>query len=562
MTIAGDAISTDAVPSTERPDRLQKRVRRLAPYLVVALLAQMALAMLLGAAKDAPTFDETTHIASGILNVRDRDLRWNAEHPPLTKVLAGLATLGSNVRIPTDTAAYREGEEVDFARALLYENGNDANHLIWLARLPFILLTLLFGLIVYGFARDLFGQSGALVGLALYSFCPTVLAHGRLVHADMPLAGFLLATAWFLWRASTRGSRWFAPACIVFGLALLTKFTALLALPPVLLLAFWTRFARDGVTRARLARGALRAIVMLASSVAIVWAGYLAVSPRLRFETTYYDFWGSKAQGMTAQVVDALPLPRAYRAGLRFTTTYDQQSLHPAFLFGRAYRGGDAAFFPLSLVSKTPIGSLALWALGAGALLQARKKRALAFLALIPLGLLAFSVMSNTNIGIRHVAVVPVFAAVVAGGVTLQFENRRIMIATGLLLAFAAVSVWLSFPSHIAYTNESFGGMAAAPKRFADSNVDWGQDLRRLADHIALHPEHRPDWILYFGSPPPSGYGIGARDITNAPRDSVHGLAAVSVSWLNLEPEKWSWLVEGRQPIARVGPSILLYRIP
>ena len=40
---------------------------------------------------------------------------------------------------------------------MLYEAGNDPYRLMFLARLPMILLTLLFGLVVFAFARDLAG---------------------------------------------------------------------------------------------------------------------------------------------------------------------------------------------------------------------------------------------------------------------------------------------------------------------------------------------------------------------------------------------------------------------
>lgn len=40
------------------------------------------------------------------------------------------------------------------------------------ARLPVIVLTLLFGLVVFAFARDLTGRLGGLAALALYA-CPT-----------------------------------------------------------------------------------------------------------------------------------------------------------------------------------------------------------------------------------------------------------------------------------------------------------------------------------------------------------------------------------------------------
>ncbi|HEX2758489.1 MAG TPA: hypothetical protein VHP60_08325, partial [Thermoanaerobaculia bacterium] len=49
-------------------------------------------------AGDSATTDEPVHIAAGVEIVRDGTGRWNPEHPPLAKALAGLALTGLDVR--------------------------------------------------------------------------------------------------------------------------------------------------------------------------------------------------------------------------------------------------------------------------------------------------------------------------------------------------------------------------------------------------------------------------------------------------------------------------------
>src|ERR1043166_8028062 len=48
-------------------------------------------------------------------------------------------------------------------------------------RLPMIALTCALGLLVFLFARELFGPTAAVIAVALFSLEPTVLAHGRVV---------------------------------------------------------------------------------------------------------------------------------------------------------------------------------------------------------------------------------------------------------------------------------------------------------------------------------------------------------------------------------------------
>lgn len=548
-------------PSSDRPAGGPAWMRRSAPIAVVVLLAQMVVAMMLGASNDSPVFDETTHIGAGIMNVRDHDLRWNAEHPPLVKAIAGVATLGERIEIPKDIPAYRDGHEFDMARAILYESGNDPHRIVWRARLAMIALTALFGLVVFGFARDLFGTAGGVLALAVFTLCPTILAHGRVVHTDVAVYGFLLATAWFLYRSERGALWWTAAAGVAFGLALASKFSALFALPPVALVSFWGgyRIRGEGLAN-RVLRGAGRTLLTLGIALVLLWGTYLAVSPGLRFETSFYDVWASRTGGLTGEVIDRLPVPEAYRVGLRFATAFDQAERRRAFLNGDPYTGGRAIFYPAVIAMKTPLGTLVVWTIGLAIIVFVRRRwDGVRALLPIPLTILGIAILSSTNIGIRHVAAVPLFGAVAAGSILLV---RRGFVPALVLTAFVAASVWRAFPADLSYTNEAFGGPSKAHERLADSNADWGQDLFRLRDYIRAHPDRAPAWILYFGTAVPAAYGIDARDATKARAEDVHGLVAVSTSWIDLFPDRYGWVTERGTPGELVGTTILLYTIP
>ncbi|HEX2800063.1 MAG TPA: hypothetical protein VHQ44_10385, partial [Thermoanaerobaculia bacterium] len=56
-------------------------------------------------AGDSATTDEPVHIVAGVEIVRDGTGRWNPEHPPLAKALAGLALTGLDVRPAGDPIA-------------------------------------------------------------------------------------------------------------------------------------------------------------------------------------------------------------------------------------------------------------------------------------------------------------------------------------------------------------------------------------------------------------------------------------------------------------------------
>jgi len=114
----------------------------------------------------------------------------------------------------------------------------------WSARLPSVLAGWLTILLTYELARRMFGPAtGLLAGLVLSS----VVQFGILVHAATPDATLLLFTTLSylaFWTGHADGSRrWWLPTAAACGLAVLTKGPVGVALPGVVLLAYfaWNR---------------------------------------------------------------------------------------------------------------------------------------------------------------------------------------------------------------------------------------------------------------------------------------------------------------------------------
>ena len=126
---------------------------------VVALLAQQAVAMVTAATAQTATIDEPVYLATAVVYLEQHSLRYNPEHPPLGKLLIATGLAFADVRVDPSFA----GDQTELGRHVLYEAGNDPGRLLLLARLPVIVATLLFGLVVFAFARDLVGPAGAAV---------------------------------------------------------------------------------------------------------------------------------------------------------------------------------------------------------------------------------------------------------------------------------------------------------------------------------------------------------------------------------------------------------------
>ena len=149
--------------------------------------------------------------------------------------------------------------------------------------------------------------------------------------------------------------------------------------------------------------------------------------------------------------------------------------------------------------------------------------------------------------------------AVLGGSVAAGMLRRR---TTGWILAafllWHAASGALQHPDYLAYTNEIAG---SHPESFvADSDLDWGQDMKRLGDRlrragataVAFDPFHK----TY-----PSLAGDAFPQILPMDSDKPSpGWNAVSISaWKIFGVPKWA---DGRRPQERIGRSILLWYFP
>ncbi len=376
---------------------------------------------------------------------------------------------------------------------------------------------------VFLFARDLAGPAGGVVALALYALSPDVIAHGSLATLDVPAAGFLLTSFWLLWRARFRASH-LPLAGLALGAAIATKMSALAAVPVVLVLVVLS------VRQSRLKAAAVVGFI----AVVVVWACYVAVDPLTPF-----------------------PLPYLEGMGAQFAM---ERRVWGGFLFGTHYEGSRWYYLPAALLVKTPLGALVLWL--AGAVVMVRRMRVAASYVLAPAAVLLVAAMTgNRDLGVRYAIFVPMFLAVAAGAVVVV-RQRWAHVVVAVLVAFVAVSSLRTFPYYLPYSNEAFGGPEKTHLYLHDSNVDWGQDLGRLADRLSERYPGERIWLVYKGAGVPSYYGVKASDPRTASPSEVRGLLVVSDTAIAKADDRLAALIAGSTPIDEVGHSITIFRRP
>ncbi len=250
-----------------------------------------------------------------------------------------------------------------------------------------------------------------------------------------------------------------------------------------------------------------------------------------------------------------VPLPAPYfLAGLEYVHWHSSVG-HPAFLLGQRSAGGWWYYFPVVWFFKTPLAFVLLTLGGLAWLLRHAPNREAAGVALVPLLLFVPAMLSGINIGIRHLLPVYPFLAVLAAAALVQLWRRRRAAAIVLALAFLAETT-LAHPDYLAWFNVAAGNH---PERIAnDSNLDWGQDLLRLAN-VANGEHLAPLYLGYFGSAKPRRHIAHFEALR--PNTPVHGWVAISEMTLALNGDEFAWLAP-YQPVRKIGKSIWLYRIP
>ena len=198
------------------------------------LLGIMFFLMIASASNESAIMDELAHIPAGYSYVALMDMRLNPEHPPLIKDLAGIPLLFLDLNFPTDVKAWKDdlNGQWDMGRIFLYEAGNDADQILFWARLPMMLLAILFGWILYAWTQRRFGRTTALMTLFLFAFSPTFIAHSRYVTTDLAASfGFLIGLLTFIDFLEQPTRKHAVIAGIALGIALLLKFSTVLLLP-------------------------------------------------------------------------------------------------------------------------------------------------------------------------------------------------------------------------------------------------------------------------------------------------------------------------------------------
>jgi hypothetical protein len=588
----------------------------------VGIIIGVAVVLAISSAwNDSIIVDEVPHIGAGYSYLTQGDMRLNPEHPPLAKDLAAIPLLFLNLKQTVFQSKFWQIDingQWDFGRMLIFGSGNDADLIRHVARLPMILFFVLSGIIVAKWSRRLYGDLAGLIALFLFSLSPTILAHARFVTTDVAaLFGALTAIYFFIKYLLTPTKKNLIIAGLIFGLALLTKFSTFLLVPFLGLVALIYGYIQIQKTIPAkfinaIKYGLISVLIFAIGTIVIVWPVYYFHTWHYPIQRQHQDTitdlgsYGNRLYANTIIWMSDKPVIRAlgqYGLGLLLDV---QRAVggNTTYFLGQTTQTGWHYYFPIVYFIKEPLAwwGLVLMAIGfLGWQIKKRKTVKTArsgkwfhdhfeeFVMLVWLALYwASSIQSTLNIGVRHLLPTYPFAIILVSGQTTRIidfarsHSKKLYYIFGsvlcILLAWYLYENLNIYPYYLTYFNQIVGGPSGAYKYVVDSNIDWGQDLIRFSDFVKANNIAHIEFD-YFGWADPYYYlqnryiWLNSKKYVNAEDFIEHnqsdGWLAVSATFLegsegtpeNPNPINYKNWLQAIKPVTVIGHSIFVYHI-
>ncbi|PKN00451.1 MAG: hypothetical protein CVU78_01095 [Elusimicrobia bacterium HGW-Elusimicrobia-2] len=544
-------------------------------YAKISFIALYLVLGVLSIINKSPTMDESLHLSDGIAYHKFKNFNFGIEHPPLLRLWAAIGSRLITLQTPPANSLLRNEEEVRirnwdiqkdimFARKTLYALKNKTGLLLFIGRCLILLLGVPLAIVLFEWSKALYGKSAAIITLGLFCMSPNILAHARLVTTDFGSAALAVIASFFLWKFSQNTDlKNFIPSAIFWALALSSKFTCIFYFIAFHLTAFI--FASDK------RKFILFFLIQLPVTAFIINCCCFFTEPVFGnfFSQTELSVLPEFFRPVFVFFSKISFLPRIYLKGI-LESIYHAGRGHNSYFFGMYSTKGWWFYFPAAFVLKTTLVSLIISAIALFSLQRKKISRSELFYIIPSISFLLFATRSNLNIGIRHIIILWPFVFLFAG-------RAMIVLKRGLLPAILLVALaenLIIFPHYISQFNILFGGAKNGWKYLADSNLDWGQDLKYLEKW--WKKENKPALILsYFGTASPSYYGINSQwcmcpplltneKLSLMPQNPDREFFAISVMHLlgvNFANKHFFAYFRAKKPVKVCGRSIYIYDI-
>lgn len=550
-------------PSVPRETKIP-RFDNYTPLLVFILLCILVVQAVSSLSIKSPTVDESNHLTFGYLALTERDYRHGTDHPPFVKSFAALPLLSLDLPLPAIYFQLPETAWFGFGSDFLFQSQNNVDQIFFLSRLPIVFLSTLLGFYVFLWAKKLYGDRAGLLALILFVFSPNILAHSRLVTTDLGVTCFIFIACFYFWTYLNEPS--FRSLCLTSlfsGLALASKFSAVNLFPiffSFVCVWYFTHYRSSrqndpGLTKKKIPPGAARTLFIHVSVAFVIVLGIISI----------------------AYGLDPDPIARYINGLNSLQEIYFENKPPRLYYLGGTFYTEPAWFFPIAaFLLKTPVPTMTLLVWSA---LLARRVGVNIFnelCILIPVAAIIFSsFFDSEHVGLRRLLPIFPFLFVFISRTAILTENlisstlkkKAAICSLALLVTWYIVSSIKTYPDYLTYFNEFAGGPENGIHYLDDSNIDWGQDLKRLKpvmDQLGIEKIK----LMYEGWADPKYYKIPAEEINAddrhfGPQSGYYAISAHYLIRLRTIPTAFgygiAWKEKEFEPITVIGNTIYIF---
>lgn len=525
---------------------------------------------------DSQTIDEGVHLSAGYTYLVNHDYRLNTEHPPVVKLLCALPLLRLHPDISTFTDLWNSSanfyydsvrESYGIAERFLYNN--NASLLLYWGRFSNIILTMLLGLVIFFISKRFWGNLGGLFSLGLFVFDPNILAHGHLITTDIGASLGYLLSIYCLYRYFNHNNWqnliWLG---LSLGLAFSSKYTMLMILPigAVLVLLKSTFESKKPLYTLKVFAGCIAALLI---AWFVIWASYgfetKPIPENSDYATTILTLNNYPANYIPQESKDNINnilgssrnvlIPREFFKG-SFQVISHVNGGHSSFLLGQVSDKGWWYYFPVMFWFKTTLGALILFAALVYFYIRRGKSQSVWFFGCAALFYLLVAMTSKANLGLRHILPMYPLLYVIVPYIFTVSKKINWLILASIILIFAEFIY--AFPNCLSFFNVFASGPYGGYRIAGDSNLEWGQDSKRIKTYIDEHYPSSTPYVMYWWTGGRSLEYYGLRHYYPQPPYDLSNILIIGQAERIL-PE-YSWLNNAKL-IDRVTPSVFVYDI-
>jgi hypothetical protein len=499
---------------------------------------------------DSLTNDEPSDITNGYYYLTRGDVVTPHNHPPLAGALNAIPLLFMNLK----TNSY-SGDVIDRGHLFIFNWNLDQleSITVWSRSVSWVLGCVLGFLLFWMTRKD---RVLAAAVLFLWALNPTLGALSGLAKTDIaPALFFFLAVLLFRQSQDQDTPKFFTATGVAAAMAVTSKFYCLVLIPVFLALEFFEPDKSFALDKWRL-------------------KDFRPLGRKWLWGAAGFFGWVFLLYLPATLLLPSHREPFAYFIGKFKEDIVFSRNPFPVYFLGTSGLESHWYYLPAAFVLKEPLSFLLALILGLG--LAFRKKIIIPPWQWLPPLFFSLAVLPTLNLGERYLLpTFPFLFMVAGGGAAWMWSKTGRKVSANWRLAVTALALWqsasvaLNFPHAISYFNE----LVAPEKKMrflADSNLDWGQDLKRLADTAKERKWHKVR-LAYMGGVDPKVYGLDwepwrKSDLSGPQPGMVY---AVNASFFQLAPTAYpptrmiamSWINENPAS-GKIADSWYYFEIP